>query len=150
VALPVAVLVGWMLTTPMDPATFTVTSAVLLILLSPVLLRWHFPIMILSWNAFITIFFLPGEPALWMLMAGLNFGMMVVNRILRKGQMFFPAKSITLSLLAFALVVAVTAQMRGGFGSKGSRQFQLRGQRLLLDLCGHHRLFCARELPHRH
>ena len=81
VVLPLAVFIGW---TAVDLADWDRTSfatfvAILFVLLLPILLKWHYPAMLFSWNTGITIFFLPGTPGLWMLLAGMNFGIAVLN-----------------------------------------------------------------------
>ena len=72
--------------------------------------------MVLSWNTAITVFFLPGHPALWMFMAVINFGIAILHRIVQKRQAFLPAPSIALTLLALLAIVLLTAKFRGGAG----------------------------------
>jgi hypothetical protein len=116
VTLPLAIFVGWMVAGDMTRTSFAVLVAIVFVLLLPVLLKWHYPVMVFSWGTFITIFFLPGEPALWMLMAGINFGIAILNRILQKRQAFLSAPSITASLLVFTAIILITAKLRGGIG----------------------------------
>ena len=70
VCIPVALLVGYLLATPTDLISFSVVGVVLLVLCIPLFLRWHHSALIFAWNANLTVFFLPGEPSLWMLLAG--------------------------------------------------------------------------------
>ncbi len=116
VILPLAVFIGWLVSGDMTKSSFGMLAAIVFVLLTPLLLKWHYPVMVFSWSTYITIFFLPGEPALWMLMAGLNFGIAILNRIMLKRQAFLPAPAITLALLALAAVVCITAQLKGGMG----------------------------------
>lgn len=120
VILPLAVLIGWMAVdlADWDRTSFAVFAAIMFVLLLPALLKWHYPVMVVSWSTFITIFFLPGQPGLWMLMAAINFGIAILNRIIQKRPAFISAPSITLSLLALAAVVIITAQLHGGMGMK--------------------------------
>jgi len=118
IVLPLAVLIGWMAVdlSMLDRTSFATISAVIFVLLLPVILKWHYPVMILSWNTAMTVFFLPGKPALWMLLVGINFGIAILNRIIQKRPAFHSAPAITMSLLALAAVVVVTAKLRGGMG----------------------------------
>lgn len=116
VILPLAVFIGWMVAGDLTRTSFAVLAAIIFVLLLPLLLKWHYPVMVFSWGTFITIFFLPGQPALWMLMAGINFGIAILNRIIQKRRAFLPAPSITASLLALLAVVLITAKLRGGMG----------------------------------
>lgn len=93
-----------------------VTGLVLVLLLAPLFLRWHHPLLIFAWNANITIFFLPGKPALWMLFAGISFGITVLGCVLEKRLNFQHVPSITWSLLLLLAVVIVTAKLTGGIG----------------------------------
>jgi len=118
VVLPLAVFIGW---TAVDLANWDRTSfatfvAILFVLLLPILLKWHYPAMLFSWNTGITIFFLPGTPGLWMLLAAMNFGIAVLNRIIQKRQVFFSVPPVTMSLLLFLATVVITAKLRGGMG----------------------------------
>ncbi|HEY0549330.1 MAG TPA: hypothetical protein VGF13_06975, partial [Verrucomicrobiae bacterium] len=65
---------------------------------------------------YITIFFLPGKPTLWVLMAIITFSIAILNRIIQKRPAFLPAPAIMASLLFFAAVVLITAKFRGGIG----------------------------------
>ena len=134
VTLPLAVFVGWMVAGDLTRTSFAVLAAIVFVLLLPLLLKWHYPVMIFSWGTYITIFFLPGQPALWMLMAGINFGMAILNRIISKKQTFLSAPSITASLLVLAAVVLFTAKLRGGFGLQvmGSSTYGGKGYYLII------------------
>jgi O-antigen ligase len=117
VILPLAVFVGWMVAGDIRTrASFTAIMAVVFVLSTPLLLRWHYPVLVLTWNTFITIFFLPGQPSLWMLMAFLNVGIALLHRVMTKRPMFISAPAITGSLLFLLAVVLITAQLRGGIG----------------------------------
>ncbi len=82
----------------------------------PVLLKWHHPILLLSWNASITLFFIPGQPKLWILMAGVSLGLSVLAHVLNKRVVLLNVSSVTWTLLAFVMVVFVTMEFRGGLG----------------------------------
>ncbi len=101
-----------------DRTSFGVFAIIIFVLLLPALLKWHYAVMILSWNTAITVFFLPGQPTLWMIMAGINFGIAILHRIIQKRHAFLPTPSITITLLSLLLVVVVTAILRGGIGSR--------------------------------
>jgi len=116
IIIPLAVFVGWTLSGDMTRTSFAAIAAILFVLMLPVLLKWHYPIMVFSWSTLISIFFLPGQPALWMLMAGITFGIAILNRIIQKQPAFFPAPSITLTLLALLAVIMITARIHGGMG----------------------------------
>jgi hypothetical protein len=115
IILPVAVLVGHELANP-NAGSFAIFGVLLAILCVPILLRWHHALLIFSWNASIMVFFLPGQPQLWMLMVGLSLAFSLMNNLLLKkeSQMYVP--SIVWPLVFLTFVVLVTAQLTGGIG----------------------------------
>lgn len=116
IALPLAVAVGYLLATPLEVTSLAVMLALAFALCIPILLRWHHVLLIFSWNAALTVAFLPGRPTLWMAMSALGFGLAVVNRIMGKSTWHFQAPAVTGALLVLAAVVVVTAKAAGGLG----------------------------------
>jgi hypothetical protein len=116
IILPLAIFVGLKLSGDMTRNSFAMLTAIAFVLLLPLLLKWRYEAMLLSWNTSITIFFLPGKPGLWMLMAGLNFGIALLHRIIQKQRAFLPAPSVTIPLLVLLAIIIGTAKMRGGIG----------------------------------
>ncbi len=113
--LPLAVLLGYMLADIDDPASRVVVVAALSVLAVPVLMRWHHPLLILSWNMAAQPA-LPGHPHLWMVMALLSLFIAVLNRSINAEYQFAHVPALTRPLLAFTIVVLVTASMTGGIG----------------------------------
>src|SRR5437870_3758106 len=95
ICVPLALLVGYLLATPTDLMSFSAIGVVLLILCIPLLLRWHYPALIFCWNANMTIFFLPGQPSLWMLMAGVSLFLTVLACVMDKQIRFQNVPSLT-------------------------------------------------------
>lgn len=115
--LPLAIVLGVLLATPQDATTLMVVGSGMLLLLTPFLLTSHHAMLILSWNAFVNVFFLPGKPFLWMLMTAVSIFFIVLTKTLNREKMkliFVP--SVAWPLLTFALVTLVTAQLTGGVG----------------------------------
>ena len=115
--LPIAVLLGYLLAEPLDAGGFAVLLLLGGVLTFPLLLKYHYFFLILSWNSCITPFFLPGRPSLWMLMAATSLGLALLGRSVSEKRTFVHAPSITFSLLALLAVVVVTGMTTGGFGS---------------------------------
>jgi len=90
----------------------------------PVLMNWYHPLLILTWNAAVTPYFLPGQPFVWMLVAFIGVGFAVVNRLTSPEARFVSVPSVSRALLFLLLVVLVTAYSRGGVGLRvfGSTQ----------------------------
>ena len=123
--LPLAVIVGYFLVDPLEPSSLAFVGFVLAVLTIPLMIRWHHPLLIFCWNATLAPSFLPGQPPLWVLLAGVGLAFGVLNRSVDSNRRFVPAPAIRNSLLFLGLVVAVTAYFNGGlgFGIFGSSQF---------------------------
>lgn len=114
VVIPLAVLLGYLLAGPMTYNSLTIYAVVVGVLLFPLLLKWHHPLLIASLNAAVVVFFLPGQPQLWMLLALLSLGISVLNRILNKDFKLISVPSINWTLAVLLLVALITAKFTGG------------------------------------
>ena len=125
--LPLAAVVGFALASPEDPVTLLLVGAVTVLLLMPLMLKWYHPILIFTWNAFINVFFLPGKPQLWMLVAAIGFGIMVLNSTLQHEKTVIHVPALTIPILFFFAVVLVTAKLTGGIGLRSLGGGQIGG-----------------------
>lgn len=153
VILPLAIFLGWMAVdlANWNQTSFAVFASVIFVLLLPVLLKWHYAAMVFSWHTFIAIFFLPGSPALWMLLAAVTFGIAIVNRILQKDSGFLHAPSITIPLVGLLMVLLITGYLRGGFGSHalGSTTYGGKSYYLIIAAILGYFAFISRQIPGR-
>jgi len=131
--LPLAVILGYFLTAPTDLSGVVVLTVVLGTLAVPFIMRWHHLLLVLSWNAWISLTFLPGSPDLWIVAAAASFFFAVLNRSVNPEKAFLHVPSLLRPLLFFACVVFGTALLTGGIGFQvlGSGQS---GGRIYLQL----------------
>jgi hypothetical protein len=115
-ALPLALLIGYMMATPTDFSTVATLGAVLGFLSIPLVLKWHRPLLFLTWNMTAVLFFLPGRPQIWVFTAFASFGVMIVQKTLISRCRWLKAPMVTAPLLAVICVVLVTANFTGGLG----------------------------------
>jgi hypothetical protein len=116
IVLPLAVMLGYVLATPSSFNTRVLVGLVVGVLSIPILLRWHYVLLIFSWNMAVNLFFLPGEPNLWMALAGASLLIAFLDRLLSKVSRLVFVPSVSWPLLFMVLVVAVTAKLTGGIG----------------------------------
>jgi len=116
VCVPLAVVVGYMLTNPMDYSTLGLFGILALLLVSPILLRWHHPLLIVSWNMSMTLFFIKSTPSLWMVMVAISLGISLLERTLNSDMHFIRVPQITWPLLCLIAVILLTAKLTGGLG----------------------------------
>ncbi len=114
IVLPLALLVGFLLATPQAFKSMALVGLLIVALCIPLFLRWHQTLLILAWNANITLAFLPGKPSLWMIFGGIGLGIVLLSCILDKRSQFQHVPSLTWSLLFLLMVVLITAKLTGG------------------------------------
>ena len=116
VAIPLALMLGYLVATP-DMASVAVVGMVLFVLLVPLLIQWSHPLLILCWNSAFIVGFLPGSLPLWMVFAGLTFGMGMIHRLMGRRN-FLRVPELTRPILFLAAVVLLTGRLRGGLGMR--------------------------------
>ena len=146
---PLAMYLGYLLASPLDLGTWVAVGLVLMTLLLPLLLRWHHPLLVFRWNLNAVVFFLPGQPQLWLLMAGISLVIALVQRTLNRQMKFITVGSLIAPLVFLALVIIVTAWFTGGMGLRVMNSDTYGGKRyivLLGPMLGFF-AFCSRKIP---
>jgi hypothetical protein len=110
-----AIWLGFMLTSPLTYSQMAIYGILAFILFFPVLIRWHFPLMLFCWNFAAVVFVLPGRPTVGLVMIGLSLGISVLQRMISPKHSFIRVPQITIPCLCIIAVVAFTAKM-SGFG----------------------------------
>jgi O-antigen ligase len=116
--IPLALLLGVLLSTPTDFMTKSVVGLTFLVLSLPILLRWHHALLICFWNTTMLVFFLPGEPTLGIVMAFASLGISILTRILRHKNTFISMPSVGTPLIFLGVVILATMMVTGGFGGR--------------------------------
>ena len=81
--LPLATVVGFTVMSPANGPTYANSGEfglLALILSTPVLLRWRHPLLVLSWNLPLVIFFVKGAPPVCLVMVFVSFGICSPDR----------------------------------------------------------------------
>ncbi|MGH7992239.1 MAG: hypothetical protein ACREDQ_01895, partial [Limisphaerales bacterium] len=104
---------GYLLTGPLTYSSLFVYGLLAFILLFPVLLRWHYPLLLLSWNMAVVVLFMPGRPQVCLPMIALSLGISVLQRMISRESQFIHVPQITLPLFFMLAVVLFTAKMTG-------------------------------------
>lgn len=116
ICVPLAVVIGYVLSNPFDKSTFVFVGVFGLLLVFPLLVKWHQPLLLFSWHTGIVVFFLNGTPDLWLVMVPLSLGISVLERAMNSDMRFIRVPQITWPLIALMAVVIFTAKLNGGFG----------------------------------
>src|SRR5688572_11641903 len=119
VCVPLAIILGVMLATPLDRTTMIIVLSGFFLLLTPFFLTSHHTFLILGWNAYVNVFFLPGRPYIWMLATLISIVFIALTFTLNRGKLkFLFVPSVALPLLAIGLITFITAQLTGGIGGQ--------------------------------
>lgn len=119
--IPLAVIFGIMLATPLDRTSLTILGIGFLLLLTPVMLTNHHGFLILTCNAYINAFFLPGQPFIWLVATAVSCFFSILTRTLNRGKMpYLSVRSISIPLIILFVVTLVTANLTGGVGSQAT------------------------------
>ena len=117
ICLPLAVILGYLLATPMDLPHLGVVLIVFSVLAVPVLLRWHHIWLIAAWNSTAMLFFIPGKPQVWMGLAAISLAISILQYTLNRNMRFLSAPSVAWPLLLLTAVILITARLTGGLFS---------------------------------
>lgn len=132
ICLPLAIFLGYILSDPLNKSNAIIVGTLLFLLILPLLLRCYHVWLIAIWNSAVLFYFLPGNMQGWALMACLGFPIAVGHYILNRERKFLEAGSVGWSLVFLALVVAVTAKLRGGIGLRVFGDETIGGKRYFL------------------
>jgi hypothetical protein len=145
---PLAIVFGVMLATPLDRNKVFMVFGGLLLLVSPVLLKYHHIVLILTWNAFINAFFLPGQPYIWMVMTVISSGLLILTSTVNRGKLTLQYHSALANPLIFLFVISiVTAYLTGGFGTRALGSEVYGGKRYVFLWCSIAGFFALSALP---
>lgn len=131
ISIPLALFLGYLMATPLNLSSLGVVSFCLLILAFPVFLRQHHAMLVCACHASLILYFLPGQPPLWVVLALGNIAFAVVNRAMKKQVRYLHVPMVSWALVFLTFVVTLTAFMTGGIGARvlgsdtfgGSRYF---------------------------
>jgi hypothetical protein len=134
IAIPLALVLGFFLIDPNNLLTWMVVGLLLFVGILPWILKHHHKALIIGWGAFVNVFFLPGQPPFWLLLAVLSLGVSLLGVIVIGKKRFASVPVLTWPFLFIVVVVAVTAICRGGIGIRalGGESFGGKSYLLLL------------------
>jgi hypothetical protein len=115
IGIALAVVVGYLLTNPLDYGTLGFLGVVIALIISPVFIKWHYPIMVFGLGFPATVFFIVGSPPAWEVAVMLSLGIAIVERTLNSEKRFLSAPGMTWALLFTLAMSVATMKLTGGF-----------------------------------
>ena len=116
ICIPLAILVGYLLTNPLDYGTLGFLGLIVALVFSPIFIKWHYPILVFGLGCPMYVFFLKGNPPLWQVVTIISFGIAIIERTLSSERRFISVSSITWPLVFIGTMALFTAQLTGGIG----------------------------------
>jgi len=119
ILVPVAMIAGYFLVNAVNSpnyGTLGVLGAVIALMLMPVFIKWHYPILLCCLWMPIHCFFLKGNPPIWQVAVILSFGIAIVERALSARKRFISPPSMTWPLIYTVAMALLTAKLTGGIG----------------------------------
>ena len=152
VCIPLAMLVGWMLCNPLDYGTLGFFGLIAMLLVSPMLIRWHYPLMVFGLGSPIFCFFLQGNPPLSQVAVILCLSIAIIDRTMNSNKRFMSVPVMTWPLLFTAAMVYFTAEMTGGIGLKALGGDVAGGKKYIAIFIGIAAFFAlvCRPIPREH
>jgi hypothetical protein len=86
------------------------------LVLSPIFIKWHYPMMVFGLGLPVWVFFLKGSPPVWEIVVIISLGIAIVERTVQRKQKWLSAPSVAWPLFFTILMVLITARLTGGFG----------------------------------
>jgi len=113
VCVVLAIWLGFLLATPLTYSQLFIYGFLAFIAISPILLRWHYPLLLLSWYMYASVFFLPGRPSVFLPMVVLSLGISIIRRTISHESQFIRVPQLILPLSFMLAVIAITARLTG-------------------------------------
>jgi hypothetical protein len=118
ICIPLAMAVGWLLCNPLDYGTLGFFGLIGLLIISPIFIKWHYPILVFGIGCPAYCFFLMGNPPLLQVVVILSLGIAIVDRAMNSEKRFVSPAVMTWPILFTIAMVYATAELRGGVGLK--------------------------------
>ena len=154
ICVPLAIFVGYMLTSlaNFDQGSIIWIGVVLAILIFPLLMKWHYPLLVFSCALPVTLFFIPGHPNVFLAMVAISLTVSVVERILDRNKRFMSPSGVQWPFIAFLIVILITAKLTGGFGLRAMGSEVYGGKKYVFLVVGILSFFAliAQPIPKKH
>src|SRR6516162_1705367 len=95
VCVVLAVWLGFLLAGPLTYSSMVIYGVLGLLLVSPVFLQWHYPLMLLGWNMVVVVLFMPGRPLVCLPLIALSLGISILRRMINRETKFISAPPVT-------------------------------------------------------
>lgn len=147
ICVPASILVGFLVTDPTQQQSIFVVALVMGLLVFPILIKWHYPLLLFSWSLPITLFFVPGHPYVFLPMVAISLTISTIEKILDRSRPSLSVPSVRWALFFFLAVVLFTAKLTGGFGLRSMGSGVYGGKKYVFLIVGILAFFAVAARP---
>jgi hypothetical protein len=141
-----AIVIGVLMTNPMTYSSLGFVAILGAVLVIPILLRWHYPIMLFSVSAPLSMFFIKGSPNLFLVMIALSLAITISESALNQPR-FIKVPMVAWPLILLMGVVLITAKLNGGIGLKAFGSDVMGGKKYIFLVVGALAYFAVTSKP---
>jgi hypothetical protein len=134
--LPLAAIIGFFLSDPTRLGSMAFLALLAGALVLPVFVRWYHPLLLISLHSAFVLAFLPGDLPLWLVIVFLCGLIVIFRRCLDPHFRLIPSAGVAWALIGMAIVVTVTALVRGGVGFRAAGSDSMGSKKYLYVLLG--------------
>jgi len=116
VCIPLALFLGYQISNPLSNDALLTVGIIALVLVTPLMLKWHYELLVFSLGSNAVVFFLPGRPKLGLVMVAVSLLISILQRTLQHRSRFIRAPEVTWPIVAMLCMVVATMFLRGGLG----------------------------------
>jgi len=135
ICIPLAIILGYSLT-DITYGTIGMVGVLGAFLVLPLLLKYHYPLLLFSWHASIWLFFVKASPNLWVAAVALSLGITVMEKVIARETSYISVPSVVWPILAMLALVFITAKMNGGMGLRSAGSAVYGGKKYILLILG--------------
>jgi hypothetical protein len=132
----IAIFVGYHISSWDQMPSFSTLIAVLLLMFLPFLLKWHHFWLILSWNTYAMVFFLPGRPSFMLVLGGLSLLVSLIEHGIKQEAPLIHVGAVFWPIVFLTCVILATAKLRGGIGLQIAGSSNVGGKKYIFALGG--------------
>lgn len=136
ICIPLALILGYQIGNPLTYNALVTIGIVALVLITPLMLKWHYELLVFSLGSNAVVFFLPGRPKLGLVMVALSLLISLLQRTLQHRSRFVRAPEVTWPIVITLGMVLATMFLRGGLGFSFMGMQNVGGSRYVMLLLG--------------
>jgi hypothetical protein len=135
ICIPLAIVLGYSLT-DITYGSISMVALLATFLVLPLLLKFHYPLLLFSWHASIWLFFVKASPQLWLAAVAISLVIIVLEKVIARETSYISVPSVVWPLAAMLALVFLTAKLNGGMGLHSAGSSVYGGKKYIILILG--------------